>query len=969
MSEEASLILNVQSDGVTQASKRLRTFARDGKVAEKSITGLSGESTKTSNALGKVSTSGTSASQSLTKVAREGVKADRSLGTVSRAANSAGIAFKSMIVGAVGVTAISAIVGKATREWLSYDKAIKEVNSITDQTAGEFKTMRKDVLNLSAALGVDATNAAKGLYQALSSGIPKENAIEFLKVASKAAIAGVTDVGTAVDGLTNTINAFKIPVGDAETVADKLFSTVVQGKTTFEELSRNMSKASVPAAALGIDLDELLGVVVGITKQGTPTSEAFTQIKASIQALTNPADEMLAVFNQMGVATGREAIAKFGLVETLNRLEVAYRGNDAALFKALRSSEALNGVLSVTGTNLESTKTAVDGVTTATGKMGGAFKENANTLENSLTSLKASSVLLVEQMEGSFGIIQSFTSLLKSAAVQIAEFSGETFSVDTQTILDNPQQTVQNLEDISSRLKELKNTVKSQKKELDNSNKFLRMSPVGLVRHGRKVGDFNRNVSEIDALQKAYSGVNEQLRLQYETQQRIEEVRNREGAVQESVLVYEEFQNESLIKSLIKIREKIELEAIQEQEKEKAHSAQQERVKAVSEQEEKEKKFAEEKAKAEKKAAEAKAKADAQALANAIKINTTQKEAIQLEIDKYRGYVKSDPANEEIYNKTIGKLEKEIELLDERNNKISTSGKSPEASAFGGGGFQPAYQPLPQMYDPFRSQNQFDELDRQVDQIRQSYMERKEAILSITSTTEEEKRRLIQESEKELDRILDRADRERNIARLQLASDFFGNLSQAASAFGKKGAKIAKAAAITQTIIKTYESATSAYASLAGIPYIGPALGAAAAGAAISAGFANVQAIRSQPVDAGAYATGGIVGGNQTSGDQMNARVNSKEMILNMGQQQRLFNIANGKESANNGGSSQPILNFNIRTMAGTTAEVKQNANDPKQFEIIMRKMDEKLASDLQTGDGKFVPALTKRVPSLKQAT
>lgn len=42
------------------------------------------------------------------------------------------------------------------------------------------------------------------------------------------------------------------------------------------------------------------------------------------------------------------------------------------------------------------------------------------------------------------------------------------------------------------------------------------------------------------------------------------------------------------------------------------------------------------------------------------------------------------------------------------------------------------------------------------------------------------------------------------------------------------------------------------------------------------------------------FATGGIVGGNQTSGDKVLVRVNSGEMILNAAQQARLFAIANG---------------------------------------------------------------------------
>lgn len=94
---------------------------------------------------------------------------------------------------------------------------------------------------------------------------------------------------------------------------------------------------------------------------------------------------------------------------------------------------------------------------------------------------------------------------------------------------------------------------------------------------------------------------------------------------------------------------------------------------------------------------------------------------------------------------------------------------------------------------------------------------------------------------------------------LQTASTFFGHLAQLQKSENSKIAAIGKAAAIAQAVINTYQSATAAYASMAGIPYVGPALGAAAAAAAVVAGMANVAQIRSQP-------TGFMTGGSFTVG-------------------------------------------------------------------------------------------------------
>jgi len=65
-----------------------------------------------------------------------------------------------------------------------------------------------------------------------------------------------------------------------------------------------------------------------------------------------------------------------------------------------------------------------------------------------------------------------------------------------------------------------------------------------------------------------------------------------------------------------------------------------------------------------------------------------------------------------------------------------------------------------------------------------------------------------------------------------------------------------KAAAVANTIISTYESAQKAYASLVGIPFVGPVLAVIAAGAAIVAGLARVAVIKGQTLAAGGMVKG-----------------------------------------------------------------------------------------------------------------
>ena len=75
-----------------------------------------------------------------------------------------------------------------------------------------------------------------------------------------------------------------------------------------------------------------------------------------------------------------------------------------------------------------------------------------------------------------------------------------------------------------------------------------------------------------------------------------------------------------------------------------------------------------------------------------------------------------------------------------------------------------------------------------------------------------------------------------------------------------EGSAVGKAAAVAQTTIDTYSSATAAYKSVVGIPVVGPALAPIAAGVAVASGVMSVKKILSTktPGDKGGGAGAGI---------------------------------------------------------------------------------------------------------------
>ena len=282
-----------------------------------------------------------------------------------RLGNTMGQGFGSKFKSALGpiiATAAAAFgamaIGNFLKEGVSgaedLNKALAEVVTLTGTTGeaaaknfGDFKATVQDV---SKEFGIAQDVLTNGLYNALSAGVPKENALTFMQVAASASIAGVTDVNTAVDGLTTAINAFGLENSDAQAVADSLFTAVKGGKTTFAELSAALFQVAPAAAAAGVSMQETNAAIAALTSAGVPTSVATTQIRAALVGLQKPSKDMDALFQKLGYANGQVAIEAEGLQFAINAVKDASGGSNGALQTLLGSVEAVGAVNVLAGT-------------------------------------------------------------------------------------------------------------------------------------------------------------------------------------------------------------------------------------------------------------------------------------------------------------------------------------------------------------------------------------------------------------------------------------------------------------------------------------------------------------------------------------------------------------------------------------------------------------------------------------------
>jgi hypothetical protein len=144
-------------------------------------------------------------------------------------------------------------------------------------------------------------------------------------------------------------------------------------------------------------------------------------------------------------------------------------------------------------------------------------------------------------------------------------------------------------------------------------------------------------------------------------------------------------------------------------------------------------------------------------------------------------------------------------------------------------------------------------------------------------------------------------------SRAQMMGGFFGIIGQLQQSENEKAWRIGKAANIAKTAIDTYTAAIAAYKSMAGIPYVGPALGAAAAVAVTAMGLQAIRNIKAtnftdqgQPgfVPETAAATGGFGGNAIGAHNFAGVPGGSTQTIRELGQQDINVNITMKDEGA-----------------------------------------------------------------------
>jgi len=283
-----------------------------------------------------------------------------------------------------GTVALGYAATRAVKNFASFDKALREVSTVADFSADQFLEFRKQTAAIAASLGTDRVETAGAAYEAFSRRTKDAGkALELTKIASKAAVAGLTDARESMKLIIGVMNAFSHENLTAVETFDKLFAAVRVGGVTFDGLTGSLGRLTSIAAKTGVSSDEMLAALATVTDAGVQEEIAVTALRAALLAIVTPTSRAGKLAQKLGFDMSFAGVQAGGLTHVIEGLNAVYDKEKGAVVELIPEARALAGVLNLVGEGANEYKRDLEAVTNATGEGEKAFQKMAGSMSMS----------------------------------------------------------------------------------------------------------------------------------------------------------------------------------------------------------------------------------------------------------------------------------------------------------------------------------------------------------------------------------------------------------------------------------------------------------------------------------------------------------------------------------------------------------------------------------------------------------
>lgn len=292
--QSRSVIVRLQAD-VAQYRSDIRAAGKDttaafsaAKVESKAVSQSSTASQKAMRDLGNEST------KTATRTSEANKAASRTASQTKHDIDQAKTA-----VTATGAALTFAILKSAA----DFDQAMSNVQAATHESADNMELLRNAAIDAGARTVFSATEAAGAVENLAKAGVSTADILNGgLDGALSLAAAGQLAVADAAEITATALTQFQLKGDQATHVADLLAAGAGKAQGEVSDMALALKYAGVPAANLGVSIEQTAGTIALFAKNGIIGEQAGTSLRGMIASLTSPSTIAAKKMKELGIS-------------------------------------------------------------------------------------------------------------------------------------------------------------------------------------------------------------------------------------------------------------------------------------------------------------------------------------------------------------------------------------------------------------------------------------------------------------------------------------------------------------------------------------------------------------------------------------------------------------------------------------------------------------------------------------------
>lgn len=323
---------------------------------------------------------------------------------------------------------------------IDFEAQMSRVGAIAGATGGEMDALKNSAMELGADTSKSAGEVAVAMEEMAAMGFTAVEIMGAMPGVISASEASGESLALASQTVAAALNIWGLEAGEASRVADVLAMAANESAAGIGDMQLAFKYAGAPAAALGIEMEDVAAAIGIMTDAGLDGSNAGTSLRASLLALNNPAKAQAKIMDQLGISMRDGEGNAISLSEMIGTVaeQTAHmtEADKVATVAKLVGTEAVSGFLSLMKAGPEEIDKMSDALRDSAGvsaetaaimkdNLGGSLEELGGSLETAAITIGNILIPHIQKaVEFIQELVEKFTALPTNVQETILIFAG-----------------------------------------------------------------------------------------------------------------------------------------------------------------------------------------------------------------------------------------------------------------------------------------------------------------------------------------------------------------------------------------------------------------------------------------------------------------------------------------------------------------------------------------------------------------